>query len=75
MKHYNEIFSVTIKEGYTMFALVSDGDLWHAIIRRDKMQDWVFCYAYDIESGTWGQGHYCKIYAEAAAELAKHISF
>lgn len=71
---YNDIFAgAVVKEGYTMLALVSDGDLFHAIIRREKMGDFVYCYAYDIKDGSWGQGHYCKIYAEAANELAHHI--
>lgn len=71
----NELFGgVVVKEGYTMLALVADGDTHHAIIRREKTKDYVFCYAYDVTDGVWGQGHYCDTYAQAAAELAECIA-
>lgn len=51
----NELFTgVVVKDGYTMLALIADGDTFHAIIRRNKMDDYVFCYAYDVKDGLWG---------------------
>ena len=71
---YNEIFAgAVVKEGYTMLALVSDGFMFHAILRRNKAKDFVYCYEYDIKDGSWVQGHYCDSYADAANELAHHI--
>lgn len=70
----NELFTgVVVKDGYTMLALIADGDTFHAIIRRNKMDDYVFCYAYDVKDGSWGQGHYCDTYAQAVKELAKRF--
>lgn len=71
----NKLFTgVVVKDGYTMLALIADGDAFHAIIHRNKMDDYVFCYAYDITDGSWGQGHYCDTYAQAAKELAKRFA-
>ncbi len=67
------MFNAKVKDGYTMLALVTDGDIYHAIIKREKMGDFVYCFAYDVNDGSWGQGHYCKYYADAANELAHHI--
>ena len=73
--NYNDLFKgVVVKEGYTMMALVADGGYFNAIIRREKTKDYVFCFSYDVTDGTWGQGYYCGTYAEAKAELARHIA-
>ena len=69
---FNELFGgVVVKEGYTMLALVTEGFLFHAIIRRNKTDDYVMCYGYDVKDGTWAQGHYCTTYAGAVDELVK----
>lgn len=71
----NKLFGgVVVKDGYTMLALVNDGDLFHAIIKRERMQDFVFCYCYDVTDGTWGNGVYCQTYAQAAERLAQHLA-
>ena len=72
---FNEVFGgAVVKEGYTMLALVQEGFWWHAIIRRDRVDDYVFCSCYDIKDGTWGQGHYCETYAGAVAELCRYLN-
>ena len=44
-----------------------------AIIHRvtDKWEDYVVAWMYDVESGTWGQGHYMFNTQEEAEEYAK----
>lgn len=71
---YNEVFAgAVVKEGYTMLALVVEGGYFHAIIRRNRVDDYVFCYCYDVKDGTWGQGHYCATYADAMDEMKRAI--
>lgn len=45
-----------------------------AIIHRvtDKWEDYVVAWMYDVESGTWGQGHYMFDTQEEAEEYAKN---
>lgn len=71
---YNELFGgVVVKEGYTMLALVSDGEWFHAVIRRNDMEDYVYCFGYDVKDGTWGNGVYCSTYAQAVERMASHL--
>ena len=70
----NEIF---IKDGYTFCAIVADpwgGGVYHAIIYREKRQDFVFCFNYNTETGTWGQGHYVLTYEDALDCMVKCLN-
>ena len=70
----NEVFGgAVVKEGYTMCLLMNEGVSYHAIIHRNKTQDFVFCSNYDIYDGTWGQGHYCATYTGALECLVKYL--
>lgn len=71
---YNEVFGgAVVKEGYTMVMLMNEGISWHAIIYRNKVDDFVFCSNYDIKDGTWGQGHYCQTYTGALSAMAEYL--
>lgn len=70
----NNIFNVVVKDGYTMLALVSADGIFHAVIFRERTGDFVYCWNYDIEDGTWGQGHYFTYYASAIKEMASHFA-
>lgn len=69
----NPFSGVAVKDGYTMLALVNDRDVFYAIIRRESMKDYVFCYAYDPTDGTWGNGFYFTTYTAAAKALAERL--
>ena len=74
---WNEVFGgVVVKDGYSMLALVNDGEYWHAIIHRNNAtyEPWVFCICYDIKDGTWGQGHYHSEYAHAVQDMAEYLA-
>lgn len=69
-------FNVAVQDpSYEVCALVQDGNRYHAIVDRGgSFQPFVACYLYDINTGTWCQGHYCDTYAEACEELAHMIT-
>lgn len=73
-KEEHKMFNADVKEGYTMLALVSDGSIYHAIIdRHTEVDRWVYCFAYDVEDGSWGNGVYCNSYSSACKRLAEHL--
>lgn len=63
---------VVVKENYTLRVLIKDSyGTYHAIIYRERTDDYVFCYHYDITDGTWGQGHYCSSFRGAMEQLLR----
>lgn len=65
--------NVVVKENYTLRSLTSDNyGTYHAIIYRERTQDYVFCYHYDITDGTWGQGYYCSSFNGAMEQMLRH---
>lgn len=67
-------FKVEVKEGYRLIALVPQDGIYHAIIDRQGSCDrYVYCWSYDINDGTWGQGYYFGDYRNALKEMAHHI--
>lgn len=69
----NTFGNVIVKEGYTLMGLVNTGGMYHAIIRRDRVNDYVYAWGYDVTDGTWGQGHYCQTLTGAIEELKNHL--
>lgn len=70
----NEIY---VKNGYTLCAIVSNpwgGGYYHAIIRREKTDDFVFCAYYNTETGGWGQGDYVLTYEDALDCMVKYLN-
>lgn len=62
--------NVVVKENYILRTLIKDSyGTYHAIIYRDRPQDYVFCWHYDITDGTWGQGHYCSTFFQAWTKM------
>ena len=62
--------NVVVKENYTLRTLIRDSyGTYHAIIYRERTDDYVFCWNYDIGDGTWGQGHYCSTFFKAWNEM------
>ena len=62
--------NVVVKENYTLRVLIKDSyGTYHAIIYRERTDDYVFCWNYDITDGTWGQGHYCATFFQAWTEM------
>ena len=71
---FNDVFAgAKVKDGYTMVMLMQEGLSWHAIIHREKADDFVFCSNYDIKDGTWGQGHYCSTYVGALKAMKEYL--
>lgn len=65
--------NIVVKENYRLVTLFKDSyGTYHAIIYREKPQDYVFCWHYDITDGTWGQGHYVETCLRAF-EVAREI--
>lgn len=66
---------VVVKEGYELMLLMKSwcGNMYLAIIYRERTDDFVFCTNYDITDGTWGQGHYCVKYGGALEEFARYL--
>lgn len=67
--------NVAVRDEYTLMALFERYGTYHAVIRRDNVNvdKWVYCFAYDINDGTWGQGHYYGRYKDALDDLWGHI--
>jgi len=62
--------NVVVKENYTLRVLIKDSyGTYHAIIYRERTDDYVFCWNYDITDGTWGQGHYCSTFFQAWTKM------
>ena len=62
--------NVVVKENYTLRTLIRDNyGTYHAIIYRERTDDYVFCQRYDIADGTWGQGYYCSTFNGAMEQL------
>ena len=59
---------IVLKDGNTLCAIVSDrwgGGCYHAIIYKEKRNEFVFCSYYDIKTGEWLQGYYVLTYEDA----------
>lgn len=66
--------NVVVKENYDLRTLIKDEHgVYHAIVYREKTEDYVFCYHYDITDGTWGQGHYCSSFNGAMEQMLKRV--
>lgn len=65
---------VFVKENYVLMGIVlTKSGIYHAIIYRDRTQDYVVCCNYNIKDGTWGAGTYVVTYEAAIEELKMHI--
>lgn len=65
---------VVVKKNFTLLVLIKDSyGTYHAVIRRERTQDYVFCWNYDSTDGTWGQGHYCTNYTGVMKALTESL--
>ena len=71
---FNEVFGgVVVRPGNILLSLVLDSPYWHAIIKRESTGEYVYCFAYDITDGTWGNGHYFSSYSDAVSCMCDRL--
>lgn len=70
----NELFNVKVQEGRELLGLLKHGNRYYAIIHLIKKDEYVACYGYDINDGSWGQGDYCLTHEGAIKALANRLS-
>ena len=73
----NTFHEIVVKDDYEIVGLIRDPraytNRYHAVIHRVSVDDYVYCYCYDITDGTWGQGYYFGSFDEAVKEMGRHI--
>ena len=81
MNNLNNIANVVVREGFELKAIIrEDGDRmnpdgwYHAIVYNTKKNEYIFCTCYDIKTGSWGKGDYCRTYFSAIKAMYNYLN-
>ncbi len=68
-----KVEKVTLKPHHHLKVLVKSFPYAHAILYKEYDKEYVYCFDYNVETGSWGHGVYTNSFEDAWKELVKRM--